>query len=343
MTSVSRLPLPPPLRGSPRGWPWEAPRPEGARPGANDSGWPRIAVVTPSFNQGRFLEATLRSVLLQDYPNLEFRVMDGGSADDSVDIIRHYDKWLDGWESNKDGGQSDAINRGFAQAGGQVLAWLNSDDMYAPDALWAIGAAFRKGTCDVVSGHALFVDESGGFERRFAASPVDVSRLLQVRGGFTAPQQSTFWSRSCWERHGPLSTDLHYVMDYEFWIKLAAAGERWTFLDRDLSLFRHHSAQKTADIPSNTRMLTERRIVLERFLASRLCTPGLARHAARGLREIRVKHLRVSRPEGESAALFRVRMLKAAFRHPGCLLIPAFHGLLLRAGGAARGKGRGER
>ena len=320
----------PPVPDGLTGWPWKIE--ESAIPcsGMNSNDWPRITVVTPSYNQGRFLEATIRSVILQGYPNLEYVVIDGGSTDKSLDIIHRYDRWIDYWVSEADRGQSEAINKGLGRATGDVLAWLNSDDMYALRALWTVGEAFRYRECDVVSGHSLFVDENGGLERRFAASPIDVSRLLRVRGGFTAPQQSTFWSRACWERHGPLSEDLHYVMDYEFWIKMAAAAEKWDFIDRELSLFRHHAAQKTADIPSNLLMLAERRTVLERFRSSDLCTIGLRRDVRRGLREIQVKELRIRYQRKQSNTSFWRYWLKAAFRNPGCLYIPSFYGLALR-------------
>ncbi len=315
-----------------KGWPWE---PVGTVGQGFINGlekWPEITIVTPSYNQGRFLEATIRSVLLQGYPNLEYIIIDGGSSDDSVEIIKKYENWIDFWVSEPDQGQSHAINKGFERATGQILAWLNSDDMYSPDALWCVGEIFNSRKGDVVSGHAVFVDENGAREGRYDASPVNVDRLLDVRGGFSAPQQSTFWSRLCWERNGPLSEDLHYVMDYDYWIRMAASGEEWIILDKDLSFFRHHGAQKTADLSMNAQMLQERRRVLERFLSSNLCTRSLFKTTVRGLRENRVKEVRVRYIHNQIQSPFWIYWIKAAFHNPGCLFVPAFYGLLLRGG-----------
>jgi len=315
------------------GWPWEFTGADRGGDIAADSGpWPRITIVTPSYNQGRFLEATIRSVLLQGYPNLEYIVVDGGSTDDSVEVIRRYQPWIDYWVSEPDRGQAHAINKGFERATGEIFAWLNSDDMYTPEALWRIGEAFRRGDCDVTSGHAVFVDENGVPEGRYPAAAVDVRRLLSVRGGFTAPQQGTFWSRQCWERNGPLSEDLHYLMDYDFWIRMAAAGEKWIVLDRDLAFFRHHGSQKTAGLSSNLQMLGERRQVLERFRATGLCTRTFFRAVTRGLRENRVKEIRVTYANNAVKIPFWIYWLQAGLKNPICLSIPAFYGLLFRAG-----------
>ena len=134
------LPAPPSGR---TGWPWT----DGARPAPAPEvrALPKITVVTPSYNQGRFVEATLRSVLLQGYPNLEYLVLDGGSTDGSREIIERYAPWLAGWASERDRGQSDAINRGFARATGDIVAWLNSDDRYPPGTLHAVARAGAPG------------------------------------------------------------------------------------------------------------------------------------------------------------------------------------------------------
>src|SRR5262245_42362169 len=130
--SLTALPAPPPGR---TGWPWDV-EPAPVAETAPDGGeWPRIAIVTPSFNQGQFIEETLRSVLLQGYPNLEYRVLDGGSTDQTIEILKRYEPWLTSWTSGRDAGQSDAINRGFAQSRFRIGTWLNSDDLLQPGAL----------------------------------------------------------------------------------------------------------------------------------------------------------------------------------------------------------------
>lgn len=134
------------------GWPWAADAPARPRTDPADRHWPRISVVTPSYNQAGFLEATLRSVLLQGYPDLELIVIDGGSTDGSVDILRQYFPWLTYCCSEPDRGQSHAINKGFARATGEILAWLNSDDLYYPGAIWRAAEAMTESGSDIVIG-----------------------------------------------------------------------------------------------------------------------------------------------------------------------------------------------
>jgi glycosyltransferase involved in cell wall biosynthesis len=141
------------------GWPWTetSPNIEGA-----GGEWPRITVVTPSFNQGAYIEETLRSVLLQGYPNLEYIVIDGGSTDGSVETIRRYARWLDYWVSEPDRGQAHALNKGFARASGDVLGWLNSDDVYLPGALKQVGATGVAFPGTILAGDVInFFEESG--------------------------------------------------------------------------------------------------------------------------------------------------------------------------------------
>ncbi|MCZ6770870.1 MAG: glycosyltransferase family 2 protein, partial [Proteobacteria bacterium] len=150
--------LPPPSPGK-SGWPWTEESlslPENER---SHNRWPLISVVTPSYNQDKFLEETIRSVLLQGYPELEFIVMDGGSTDSSVDIIRRYESWISHWVSEPDGGQAEAINRGWRRSTGEILVWLNSDDVFSKDALIRVGDNFVEnpnamvvsGSCDIVN------------------------------------------------------------------------------------------------------------------------------------------------------------------------------------------------
>jgi glycosyltransferase involved in cell wall biosynthesis len=311
-------------------WPWRTTEFPAFDDYQKPEKWPRITIVTPSYNQSHFLEATIRSVLLQGYPNLEYIIIDGGSTDDSVEIIQKYDGWINWWVSEPDRGQSHAINKGFAKATGRIFAWLNSDDMYAPQALWKVASEFRKKRCSVLTGHSMFVDEFGHFENRFHSSPVDLRSLLRIRGGFTAPQQSTFWTKSCWGRHGPLSEDLHLVMDYDFWIKMAAAREKWCFIDEDLALYRHHKSQKTANIPVNLEMNMEKRLVLGRFSRSSLCRIEMQRDIRRGFIELDVKDLRILFQKSQQRKNFFAYWLEAGKRNPNCFRIPAFYGLLFK-------------
>src|SRR5262249_38814525 len=130
--SFSELPATPPGK---TGWPWTEGQPVQDECMPEGQPWPRVSIVTPSYNQGSFLEETIRSVLLQGYPNLEYSVIDGGSTDESVEVLRRYEPWLTRWVSEADAGQSAAINLGFLPATGDVFGWLNSDDVYEPGAL----------------------------------------------------------------------------------------------------------------------------------------------------------------------------------------------------------------
>ncbi len=187
---------------------------------------PLISVVTPSFNQGHYIEATVWSVLEQDYPHLEYIVVDGGSTDQTLDILRRYEDRLS-WSSQPDQGQADAINKGFAQANGEIMGWLNSDDIYAPGALRAVATYFEQHPDAMfVYGDAIGIDRTGKQygvrqhirqRQRYPDSDFDV--LLQ-RYDFIV-QPASFWRRTLWRDVGALNLHLRYSMDYEYWMRVA--------------------------------------------------------------------------------------------------------------------------
>jgi glycosyltransferase involved in cell wall biosynthesis len=226
------------------GWPWTAAGPlaPNGRPG--DGEWPRITVVTPSYNQAPFLEATIRSVLLQGYPNLEYVVVDGGSADGSVDVLRRYERWLAGWVSEPDHGQSDAINKGMAGSTGEILAWLNSDDLYAPGALAHVAGYFlAHPDCSLLYGQGSYIDESG--QRTGSCDwirPFD--RRLFLTSNFIL-QPAAFWRRSLWEETGGLDVSLEWTMDWE-WLIRATARTQPHYLPVELASWRVRPEIKTA-------------------------------------------------------------------------------------------------
>ncbi|MEJ5225865.1 MAG: glycosyltransferase family 2 protein, partial [Anaerolineales bacterium] len=173
---------------------------------------PRISIVTPSFNQARFLEATIRSVLEQDYPDLEYIIVDGGSTDGSVEIIQKYAHRLAWWVSEKDKGQTDALNKGFARATGDILAWLNSDDTYTPDALRQAAEAMRTHPqAGLIYADANYIDEQGNVIGRFPAAQTDLRRLR--RGYVHIPQQAAFFRADLWRQVGPLDDSFYFAMD----------------------------------------------------------------------------------------------------------------------------------
>ncbi len=205
--------------------------------------YPLVSIVTPSFNQAPFLEATIRSVLEQDYPRIEYFVMDGGSTDGSREIIERYAPRLAGWVSQKDRGQTDAINQGFARANGQILAWLNSDDTYQPGALRAAVDYLRAHPLTgMVYGDCNFIDAAGSTIGRFPAAQTDYRRLRQ--GYVHIPQQAAFWRAELWQQVGPLDPSFYFAMDYDLWVRLAKISK----LDYNPILwanFRLHDSGKT--------------------------------------------------------------------------------------------------
>jgi len=213
-----------------KGWPWtegSAPLPSTTPNGAQ---WPKVSIVTPSYNQGLFLEETIRSLLLQGYPDLEYIIIDGGSTDGSVEIIKKYQKWLTSWVSEPDRGQAHAINKGFRKATGEILAWLNSDDTYEPDAIASAVTEMLNHRLDMVYGNASIVDECGNETSEMAPPDFELEHLLF---NCFIPQQSTFFRRSVIESVGPINEDFHYAMDYDLWLRIASrfsvgrADGRW--------------------------------------------------------------------------------------------------------------------
>ena len=185
--------------------------------------YPRITVVTPSFNQAAFLERTLRSVLDQDYPNLEYIVMDGGSSDGSVEIIERYADRLAYWASGPDGGQTAAINAGWRRGSGDILAWLNSDDYYLPRAVQtAVDCLMAHPDEAIVYGQAELVDPTGA---SLAVLGQPFSRRVMMLKKNCIPQPAAFIRRSALDSAGYLDESLHYVMDLEFFIRASQIRE----------------------------------------------------------------------------------------------------------------------
>jgi glycosyltransferase involved in cell wall biosynthesis len=246
MTAARLSNIPDPPRGK-AGWPWTeetAPLPETMPGGA---AWPRVSVVTPSYNQGQFIEQTIRSVLLQGYPNLEYIVIDGGSTDASVEVIRKYERHLAYWVSERDRGQSHAINKGFARATGEIMCWLNSDDFYLPGTLRAVAETLANGAgAYAVVGHCVQVYADGSPPTVGVGKFEGLTRLLEFWKGYHMHQPSIFWRREVFERVGPLDERQHYIMDFDYWVRVARHFE-FKNLDRELSCATYHEDAKTGD------------------------------------------------------------------------------------------------
>src|SRR5262249_42909397 len=213
---------------------------------------PRITVVTPSYNQARFLEGTIRSVLQQNYPNLEHIIVDGGSSDGSVDIIRKYQHHLACWVSEKDEGPADAIRKGFGKATGSIMAWLNSDDIYQPDTLHKIADVFQRDAgIDVVYGNTYWIGLNGEILAEKRQTPF--SKLAYLYGGADLQQPSTFWARHIYEKAGGLDTSFKAAFDADLFFRFFALSARFRHVNEFLGGFRIHSEQISHVMLENAR------------------------------------------------------------------------------------------
>jgi len=204
---------------------------------------PKVTIITPSYNQARYLEATIRSVLEQDYPNLEYIIIDGGSNDGSVEIIQKYADKLAYWVSEKDRGQTDAINKGFARASGEILAWLNSDDTFQPGAVReAVDYLNTHPNSGMVYGDAMFINADGEVIGRFPGAQTDYRKLRQ--GYVHVAQQASFFRAALWKQVGPLDPTFYFAMDYDLWVRLARVS-KLDYLPRWWANFRLHGDAKT--------------------------------------------------------------------------------------------------
>ena len=242
MISSNASPLPPAPEGK-TGWPWTAAGlPSTAAP--PDPLLPKISIVTPSYMQGCFLEETIRSVLLQGYPSLEYLIADGGSTDESAAIIRKYESHLAWWVSEKDSGQTDAINKGLARATGDIIAYLNSDDWYHPGALMEI--AQRSLAHPEENWWVGWVDVRPDIDSTGARKLSAFTSLEQFIGrAETLYQPAVFWRKSMTSSAPFFDRELHFAFDIEFWIRFFAEGYRPVALKVPIANFRTHPGSKT--------------------------------------------------------------------------------------------------
>jgi hypothetical protein len=207
--------------------------------------YPKISIVTPSFGQGKFIERTILSILDQQYPNLEYFVQDGGSMDGTLAILEKYQSALSGWVSEKDGGQSHAINQGFARTSGDVMGWLNSDDLLLPDTLKKIADFFnRYPEVDVVYGDRLLIDEDDMEIGRWIMPSHDNEILSWVD---YVPQETLFWRRRIWDRvGGHVDESYKFAMDWDLLVRFREAGATFSHIPEFFGAFRIHEQQKTS-------------------------------------------------------------------------------------------------
>lgn len=224
---------------------------------------PRVSIVTPSYNQAAFLDDTLRSVLTQDYPHIEYIVMDGGSTDGSVELIRKYENQIAYWTSERDNGQADAINKGWSRATGEIVAYLNSDDTYEPGAVrTAVEHLTRHPETDMVYGHCYQVNEHGERVGMLNAIPVNIRTLLLHNA---IMQPTTFFRRRVLDKVGLLDIELGHAMDYDLWLRIAL-HHRIDALNVALANFRAHDESKSFAKPFI--FIQDIRRILTRFFAN---------------------------------------------------------------------------
>lgn len=207
---------------------------------------PKISIVTPSFNQGQFIEETIVSVLNQNYPNLEYIVIDGGSTDNTIDIIKKYKKYITYWVSEPDRGQTHAINKGFKKCTGDVFNWLNSDDYLEPDALFTIGNLFKDKKTSVLAARERRVDKHGR-ELNVSQGTTIYPDLSNTVGRCHLDQASTYFRKSLLNEVFPLSEELHYLMDAHMWMQFLLAYGKGNVkqMDKIIVNFRIHDKSKT--------------------------------------------------------------------------------------------------
>jgi glycosyltransferase involved in cell wall biosynthesis len=204
----------------------------------------KISIITPSFNQGEFIEETILSVLNQNYDNIEYIIIDGGSSDNTINIIKKYEHKIKYWISENDDGQTDAINKGFERSSGDILCWLNSDDVYLPGTIQNIVNYFNTNpTIDVVYGDLEIIDKSGlvlGIKK-----VIPYSFRSQLFTASLIPQPSSFWRASVTNRIGILNENYHYQMDYEYFVRMGAYNLNFGIIKKSLTQFRLHVGSKT--------------------------------------------------------------------------------------------------
>lgn len=213
---------------------------------------PRISIITPSYNQAEFIERTILSVLNQNYPNLELIIIDGGSSDGTVQIIKRYAKYTSFWVSEPDRGQADALNKGIAKATGEIIGWQNADDIYFPGALHSVADAFeRHPGLALLSGNIASIDSEG--------SVLKVSKYVRptfyslAYEGFVLSSQACFWRRSVHQVEGYFDTSLDMAMDYDFWLRVLRYSQS-SNLPQFLGAFRIHKNAKTSRSPEKARL-----------------------------------------------------------------------------------------
>ncbi|MDK3157457.1 glycosyltransferase family 2 protein [Kamptonema cortianum] len=282
-TGLTLKDLPPPSSEK-QGWPWteeSSPIPDRMPDGLE---WPRISIITPSYNQGQFIEETIRSILLQGYPNLEYILIDGGSTDNTIEILKRYEPYFSYWVSEPDAGQSDAINKGFHKTTGELIAWQNSDDYYAPDVFIKIALATRENLdADVFYGAANVIDSQYKLIQYLEVTELNVESILPW---FHIVNQSCFFKRKNFQLENFVSSNFSHFMDYELFWRLLLEQKQFQFIPGVNSYFRIHQTSKGST--QDYRLVAKELAIIYKmaYEASEVLLPGVRKKAlecSRGL------------------------------------------------------------
>jgi len=258
-----------------QGWPWVQSTNNSSLFLEEGDVWPKISIVTPNYNYGQYLEETIRSVLLQGYPNLEYIIMDGGSTDNSVEIIKKYEPWITYWESEKDRGQTHAINKGFKKATGDIVAWINSDDVYVPEAFHVVAQHHLENPGQIILGDVedFYDDESQPPNRKRLHHVMPSSMLKPLDGSWFWHQPGTFVPMKIQNKIGKLDENLHYAFDKDWIFRLVEIAPVH-YLNTVVARFRIHSEAKTSS--GMDTWIKEIYQVNQRYIS--LADPGSAHH-----------------------------------------------------------------
>lgn len=344
--------LPPPLSDQ-TGWPWTDDLLNGSTDGSINSpinnsknsstnssinsfsntqtNYPRISIITPSYNQGAFIEATIRSVLLQGYPNLEYIIVDGGSTDQTIEIVKRYADWITAWVSESDRGQSHAINKGLTTASGDILAYLNSDDYYLPGALRRVAAYYHQfPQTDLLHGRCRYVDAVGNSVGEQFGQISSLDEIVDLWDVWWAQRQfvqpEVFWTRAVMQQVGTVREDLHYGMDYDYWCRILAAGGTVGRLDAAIACFRLTPHQKSSQREAvSAELLTIVQPLLWPDPPSTAKLPLLKRWQLQGkwlYHTLFLEQVARSRSSGDRLLWRWLKSAAVLLRHPKILLVP---------------------
>lgn len=294
---------------------------------------PRITLITPSYNQAQYLEATAQSIVEQDYPNLEWMIVDGGSTDGSVEIIRKYEGYLAWWVSEKDKGQTDALNKGLRRGTGDLFAFLNSDDLYTPGTLHAVGEAFASDpSLTMLLGRCQYITADGSpMDECLYAGDLSIEDFIAYN---LVPQPSLFLRLDVCRAVGEFDNGMQYAFDHDYWLRAMLLGHRIRGMDRLLSLYRLHEASKTVTerYKQDLDIVAAHRKAMRSLPVQDPLRQALQRNSARFCRRVAIEHYAWTRNPSIALRFFRqmlaldptvcdMRMLKVAIK--AALRIPA--------------------